>query len=456
ERGRGRPQQALAAHQAAGELADDLALAIPGVEGRSNFVTAHARGDADHVTLLLEQGQPEAALCVAAASRARHMRSLWSRLRPALPPAERERYRQLLAAHQRHRLAVNERLKDAWSLSDAELGELRETLRDEAERDDARIAEATALLEGQAPRWSCDALLPPEPGEGLLTMIRSRDEAVFLLATERTVVAERILVGDQNPEQLAVRAIMALANEIVSLRELRVIPAGAFMTVPFHREMMTRLPRSPVVRYSLGLGRPASEIPRQTPPRAAVIVGAEDLAGVVEEARKARASLEDGGWSVTSRWSPEDPQQPLLLHYSGHGHRRGPGGWQSDLELPDYGRLSAAALVAGAQAPTWVVLAACSAAAPDPRTVDGGMNLASAFILAGAELVIAPTEAVDDKTAQTLGEALYQGTGALPTGDSTIADVLVHKLTAMQRSQLSSGEPEDPARSYATWRAWEG
>jgi|GEM_PF-4031361 len=470
ERARGNPDAALVAYAQASELADALALAVPGARGRSALATAHSRNDAAHVDLLLEVGDPEGALCVAASSRARHMRALWARERPALPPEDQRRYRALLAEHQVSREHTADQLRDAWELSDAALDRLHAKLELEGEHADALLAEATALLERRAPQWSCGAIMPQRAGEAVLAMIenggtggtgeKGESEVILLLAIAGR---DQIAVGraplPSGPQKTAQegaaqddsarafeRALEPLRPVLEQVEVLRAIPSGRFMSVDIHRVLPGR-----VVYYSLGLGTGASMV-RPAGRRAAVVAGARDLAGVTAEVELTGARLGALGWVVTATWSPIVERQPALLHYSGHGHRSGVDGWRSALDLPGVGTVGASEIIAAQRSPAWVVLAACSAAQVDPRAVDGGMNLASAFLLAGAELVIAPTVDVDDEAALALSRGLYAGEGS--SLDRDALGLALAQIQRRQSAELEAGEVLPPARDYSSWRAW--
>jgi tetratricopeptide (TPR) repeat protein len=458
ERAEGRRQAALEAHARAAVLADRLALSVPGTAGRSMVVTAHSRVDAEHVELLLELGRPEQALCVAAGTRARHLRALWARLRPPLSGADRLAYQALLSRYEERRQTIESRLAETWSLSTTQLAALQAKLRGEGEQADELLERATALLERAAPQWSCERILPHEAGQGVLTMIAGpkRERWWFMLARagQPTRVVE-IAGGTPssgasvNAETLANRALAALAPELDELASLVVIPVAEFAQVDLHRLLAPTHPTL-ALRYSLGLGRghePSATV-RPEPPRAAVVAGAADLDAVDREAAQVSRRLREQGWSVESSWSPIQAEQPDLLHYAGHGHHTGLAGWRSYIELPGFGRLSAAELVAAQRAPKLVVLGACSAGRSDAEVIDGGMNLAAAFLLAGADLVIAPSGAVEDEVALELAGALYRSL------EHARGELLAAALAERQRTELAAGSSGEGPGSSLRWRVW--
>lgn len=450
----GHDELALAAHEQAARLADQLALAVPGSAGRSMLVTSHGRADAEHVELLLELGRTDSALCVAAGSRARHLRTLWARLRPPLPAAVQHEYQALLGRHEARRRSIDAQLEQAWTLSTAELEQLHARLRSEGEQTDELLDRATALLEREAPQWSCAQILPRVPEQALLTMIADADHHRwwFMLARgDRALQVVELTAGD-SAEQLARAAVLALEPALAGVERLDVIPIGEFTGVDVQRLLFERPSLAKLVlHYSLGLGSlglDRSDRARTLEPRAAVVAGATDLAAVTREAGRVDEALRGHGWEVASSWSPTASDQPTLLHYSGHGHHVGLAGWRSFIDVPGFGPLTAAGLVAIQRAPDLVVLGACSAGSSDAEIIDGGMNLAAAFLLAGAELVVAPSGPVDDETALALASELYR--------DFTVPDpdALVRALIERQRAQFDAAVIEPGPRSTLRWRAW--
>lgn len=444
---------ALEAHERAARLADQLALAVPGSAGRSMLATSHGRADAEHVELLLELERLEPALCVAAGSRARHLRTLWARLRPPLPAAEQHEYQALLSRHEARRKSIDAQLEQAWTLSTTELEQLHVRLRSEGEQADELLDRATELLERAAPQWSCAQMLPRAPEQALLTMIADADHQRwwFLLARGGRAPQVIELEADGPADQLARQALLALEPALAGVERLDVIPIGEFVSVDLQRLVFERPSLAAMVlHYSLGLGqqREAAELELELEPRAAVVAGATDLAAVTREAGRVAETLRGHGWQVDSSWSPTATEQPTLLHYSGHGHHTGVAGWRSFIEVPGFGPLTAAGLVAIQRAPNVVVLGACSAGSSDGEIIDGGMNLAAAFLLAGAELVVAPSGPVDDETALALAGELYREFATPDQG------ALVRALVVRQRAEFDEAAIEPGPRSTLRWRAW--
>lgn len=262
------------------------------------------------------------------------------------------------------------------------------------------------------------------------------------LVTEATSVQV-----DQGVEAAAEAILDRFDKKLGSARQVKVIPVGAFALVEFHRLWMARGNDHPLIVYSLGLGTStqSAALPERS---AAVVAGSYDLAAVTREATAVGEHLRKHGWVVSDRWSLDDREQPRLLHYAGHGNGGDGLGWNSAIDVPEIGRISAAQIVAGQRSPDLVVLGACSAGRISSDSIDGGMNIAAAFLLAGAQLVVAPTRDVDDEAAHELGVGLYRD---LEAAD---AEVLVRALAQEQREQLSRGEVLTQSTSFSAWRAW--
>jgi tetratricopeptide (TPR) repeat protein len=451
ERARGRSDAALERFSEASKLADELAMSVAGDAGRSRFVTSHGRADVALVELQLEQGDNRAALCTAMAARARHLRGLWSRLRPPLSGASERRYRDLLSQHRERKQAIAEQLESSWTLSDAELELLREQLQAESVRADQLLAEATELLERGTPTWSCERMLPVRPGEAVLTMTPTSDRGIWtaMFAVQDSageLLIEIKQVATVDGVEAAAEAILdAFARDFALARTVRVIPVGAFVGVEFHRLWLARGHHGPMIIYSLGLGAVAGD-PRER--SAAVVAGSSNLAAVSREATTVAERLRERGWAVDERWRWDAEQQPSLLHYAGHGFDGDGLGWGSAIELPGIGRVSAAQVVAGQRAPELVVLGACGAGRATSDSIDGGMNITAAFLLAGAQLVISPSHDVDDDAAYELALRLYRDF------DRPDAEMLIRALAEGQREQLEGTKAHAGSESFNLWRAW--
>ncbi|NVB40381.1 CHAT domain-containing protein [Pseudenhygromyxa sp. WMMC2535] len=444
ERRSGDRQAALAVYDRAETLADELALQLPADGLRTSFTTALSRARARHVALLAELERPEDALCTILAARARHARALIARPGRAL---DDPRYLELLGRYHELGEVVSEALVTRRGASVAELETIDAQLeRLQGERTEL-LREALAVLERDPPSWRCALALPRGPREGLLTMYPDAEASGWWLAFARgeQAVVEHLDASGALEDALVERGLAQLdaAGLLSGLTQLTVVPVGRLAAIDVHDLPRMRSPQAPRVRYSVALGaaRGAAELGEEAGPAmdARVLAYGDDLAEVDAETEAVAGLLEARGWSLGQRWSPVEADPPTLLHYAGHGRRAGISGWDSGLARAS--GLEPRVLIAGQRAPRYVVLGACDTGTSDLDTIDGGMNMAFAFLLAGAEVVIAPDQPVDDQVARRFAEALY---AELPRARVPGSAQWQAALTEIQR--------RDPA--FAAWRAW--
>lgn len=431
---------ARAHFEAAERLADGIALGIDGASGRSLFSTSRSRSRSRYVELLLELDDRPAALCSALGSRARHLRALAAggRAGDANDPVGRT-HRAKLSEYHRRKAALIERERGAWKLSAAARRHEAEASASESLALDEQLRELRRAIESNADLgpWDCRAVRPAEPGQGLLTMIHdARDEGWYFLL-DRVAAIDVVHVArspGQSVEASARAALDALAGQLAELDELEVVAIGEFAGLDFQALAPASLP----VVHGLGLG-PAS--PRAWQARASVHAGAGGLQHAEREASVVRRALVDAGWQLAP-WQPRGSDELDLLHFAGHGTWAGTSGWRSALQLGPGDWLTSGELIAAQHAPRFVLLSACTAGMTSPDTIDGGMNMAVAFLLAGAELVIAPDHEVDDAAALQLAERLYE---ALPRAEQ--GDELADRWRAELRE--ATGDPR-----HRGWRMW--
>jgi hypothetical protein len=126
-----------------------------------------------------------------------------------------------------------------------------------------------------------------------------------------------------------------------------------------------------------------------------------------------------------------------LVHYAGHGQYGGDDGWDSALPLAGGAALTVADILALPAVPPRVVLSGCETA--ETSTLAGQqLGLAQAFVLAGAEEVVAASRPVRDRTARRISELLHQ------ERDVSLA-------RSLQRAQRHLRE-EDPTADWAAFR----
>jgi CHAT domain-containing protein len=150
--------------------------------------------------------------------------------------------------------------------------------------------------------------------------------------------------------------------------------------------------------------------------RAAVIFDPTlDLRGSYGEADHVADALRKSGWNVDvlgGAKATSGAVMPLLgkvrlFHYAGHGVFGGREAMESFLPLAAGGHLSLADVLAADAVPARVVLSGCETARAADDAPAESLGIAQAFVVAGAELVVAPVRPVDDALAARMSKALY-------------------------------------------------
>ncbi|MFV8755567.1 CHAT domain-containing protein [Nannocystaceae bacterium ST9] len=422
-------------------MADVIALSIDGATGRSSFASSRSESRGRHVELLLRLDDRPAALCVVLGGRARHLRALaaGSGDLDHLDAATRKRYRDLLGDYHARKRAMGQRVRESWRLSLAERDELVNELAGEAKALDQLLHDARRLVEQDRPQWSCERVRPREPEQALLTMIADADGRgwyFFLDVGGRVEVVHVWPTEGETSAALAARALAELIGRSSEFEILTVVATGEFVGLDFQSEV------GDDVRVIHGMGLGSSSTGQPWRGEVALHAGTGGLAHTEREISAVAAILEAAGWRVVD-WSPTSSSQPDLLHFAGHGERFGTTGWDSALRLAGDERLTSGELIAGRRSPRLVVLGACAAGMTSPEMIDGGMNMAVAFLLAGAEIVIAPDREVEDEVAVELAAMLYEGAPD-PEHAGELGEHLMKRLVAVNAADAR----------FRSWRIW--
>jgi hypothetical protein len=408
--------------------------------GRELFLAGRRASAEGLVELLLRQGETEAGFCRARLARGRALRTIDRTARIAgLSLEQRARRDELLFGF----LALQDTLaaerREDWRFS-APQRENRERRRAERAAEGKQMLDEALRLIGGEGASTCEQLPELPDGEVMLLQFPRPDGGWWLfVADARGVDASAWAEGEALP----------FAERIAAARRIRVLPTGAGWALPFHAlpfRSGVLLDVAPVV-YSLDL--PARE-PRSHAVGKAVVVAnpSEDLPEAEREAAEVVRRLRAADWTVDDHAQTEANRAQLLdaladatlLHYAGHGTHAGVDGWDAALLLHDGDRLAVSDILALPRVPDAVVLSGCDTATVDLGTVAGGMNLGHAFVLAGANWVVAADAEVEDKLARAIGEALY--------ADGVPKDGF-DGPEALRRAQLSA-RSEHPGR----WQAF--
>lgn len=439
----------LPAAQGAYEAAEAiLDRAVPtALVGVSGEVAPARRRESAHrlASVLLAQERPEQALCTLreAQSRVGTLAQLFYRLDEGARSSLRPRIEEYLAAKHEY----EDRLVGAEELPSTERRRARQEaarLRLQLDRD---ALEILATRTGYQAHPSCDDLSARSPGELLLGIYPYRDELI-VIAQDDAEITYRVLADYESLTRsgkttwLSSVLLNPLSERLDHATRVRVLASGEAAAIdvhalPFRGGILVQ--HVPVV-YGLDLPPPLRR-GGESATRALVLVDA--LAkGARGEERQVRGQLQHGGWEVESRdssgVSTSELRQALSavghLHYAGHayydagaGSRRAggasaldepvlrlwppyPGGAASEpsyLPLGRRGRLDVQDILMMEHVPRSVVLMGCVTGVHDERMAYGGFSLATAFLGAGAEVVIASTREVDGSDAALVGRGLY-------------------------------------------------
>ncbi len=420
----------------AAEAILEATLETVGVEvGRELFLAGRLASAQGLVDLLVGEGRVEDALCRARLARGRALRSLDRVARiAALSDAELTRHEQLLFAYLGLRDRIEAERRDDWSFSAAEREQREgrrgeqlleaEALLDEALRLVGRGRERAPTHAGGHVAGSCESLPSLAEGEVMLMQFPSATGSWIFIA-DHTGVSVSAAPGPSRFEDWTSAALSHASERIAAATRIRVLPTGAGWSIPFHALPFAEgvlLDVAPVV-YSLDLAdRRAPQ--REWSSSAALVIAdpSEDLPYARREAELVSQALSERGFLVERREGAEATRAALaerlgsvaLLHYAGHGLHTGAGGWQAALLLHEGEKLGVSDILALPRVPEGVVLTGCDTATAIIDTLDGGMNLGRAFVLAGARWVVAAEGKVDDALAQRIGEALYRRELAAP------------------------------------------
>lgn len=431
---------ALADYRRAERLLEREQLLVPMHAGRGTFVAQRARATRRHLDLLLRLGRNGEALELVRRARGRYLRSVRRFTSVArLGAAEREAWDRTVADYQRRRLELDGEAAASWRLPAGEWRAAEERRRGRRRALQDRLDELLAILDG--PADPADAAASGDPalaqaslgqqpvarhlaGELLLAYHPLDDGWAGLAADASGVVARRLGAVDParlSPAELAERLLEPFAERIAAARRVRVLAHGPLWQVDFHALPFAGglLLAGREVVYSLDLpGRGDSAglgagVGADGPGPALVVADPEgNLPGARREAA-AVAPLLARRLAVDRLTGAEATGPALrrrlagagLLHYAGHGVS---AGWDSRLPLAGGGALTIDDVLVLAPAPPLVVLSGCETAAVPADAPAEGMGLAHAFLIAGAEAVVATVRRVPDEASSALVAGFYE------------------------------------------------
>jgi tetratricopeptide (TPR) repeat protein len=440
----GRSDAARKAYADADVLLDSWSHLAPLGEGRETFLARYEASTRERVDFLLRQAERERepagwikeAATAARTGRARILGSLqWLDRLDALSPSEHARWDKAVTDYRLRleALRVNKAKNDRSLPGDA----LTRAAQEEA-AENKRLHDAFEEALSMAPRSANGALVPAPraPGEVMLLCQPVQGGWVGFAITRDRTVFRRLAEKDPGapPEQVATQLLDSFSDVLEGATQIRFAPHGRLSGVDFHklpwrgRRLLDRF----TVTYGVDLPRERSAAPASSHPPLAILVAnpLRDAPGTSRAARSVAAALEESGWRVqlieheaathdVVRAALGQPGVELFF-YAGHGRYQGRDGWESGLRLADDVRFTVADVMALSRVPPRVVLSGCETAKAADDTPVEGLGLAQAFVVAGANEVVATVRPVEDKLAERVMRALYnkeEGGALLPGRD---------------------------------------
>lgn len=438
----GRRGAAIAHLNVARGLVERMMREIPVGEGRAGFLGGHDLGVRTLIDALVAGGAARDALRVARETRAAELAQLTRIDRLSrLEPEARRQWDEAISRYQRIRSDIERLAEQDWTLSSSALLQARAERRTRAEEARAALDQAYALLASRRSQRDEIRLNEPAPGELYLAFAPGARAWYAFAATNERVTVRPVPSNSFSSREGAAAVLLLFARELAGAESLRVFPYGLADQADWHMVPWEGKPLAaslPVV-YALDVpARTDPSAPTARPPqrrhiadagppltegiaRSAIIVAnpTGDLPAASAEADAVAESLAQ--WRVLRLEGERATRQTLLaalsnldlLHYAGHAEITDEGGLTAALRLGGNSRMELGDLLATESVPKVVILSACEAAAT-PAFVPSLLGLGQAFVLAGAQAVLAPKQAVGDMAAKRFVQAFY---AALATAD---------------------------------------
>lgn len=455
----GQRDAAVVAYRQAEDEAQRLAeLAAVGV-GRDAAVTAHGESTERLVDLLVELERQDEALCVAREAQARRIQAVG---RKPATPEQSDALDRAIDEYETARRALDTAMSQAQWLPRKELEQLR---LDVARGEERRSEAANEILKAQSTwRPSCEQLVPRAAGELLLGIYPARGGWRILVQDDTGTYASWLAGGPTHAlddTELGVELLAPLHERLQAAQRVRVLASGRAQAVDVHLlawNGATLVEQRPVTY--------GAELPQQ-PMRAAGSIAllvadpTRTLRSVPAEVGAAAAWMTERGWTLEVP-PPEQAGRERVLaglarasffYFSGHGehdvgmararalppYAGGTRDWPARLRLAPPTVLEVQDVLMLASAPRHVALLGCETGVPGSDA--GGMSLALAFLVAGAEEVVATPVAVADATGSTTGLELLEG----------LSESGVDLAAGLQRAQAGMLRRGEAVGRYRVW-----
>lgn len=413
----GRHEEALERYRSAHELAWVTAALVALGGGRDTFLASWQHRAAGHVELLIQLGRTAEAFEVARDLRAAMLDNLVRSRRLAADDPQTVAQRAAILRRYADLRSRQERAgREAWALRDRERA-ARASRVQSWEKE--ALASIDALLDGPVAS-DPTRRRAPEPGEVLLSWFPTRRGTLVFVAKagSDTPDAEVVALGPFAGPPIA--TVGALRPHLAGVQRIVLLPSGSLREVDLQWERaqgQALIELAPVV-WSLDLGLPPA-------PGGEGALVASDARGDLPWARWEGAQVAAAltrqalpvehlrGTTITRAALMERFATTGLLHVAGHG-QAGKDTLEAELILADDGALTVGDVLSAGRGPARVVLSGCETARTLQTDVET-LGLGQAFVLAGANAVVASVRPVDDEVTAVWMTALYEA--GFATGD---------------------------------------
>jgi tetratricopeptide (TPR) repeat protein len=453
----GRDDEAERAYEAAEALLDRQRVHVGVERDTASFLRGREASARAIVELGVKRGHIEQAMRAARRARSRVLATLQRIARVAeLDANARRLWGDAIGEYLRVRGELEREAEGDWKLPGDSIARLERVRR--AREEAARAAlerTVTEVLGSAADDRDAGVLVPRATssphGTALEVVIHPGETRWYVLARSsngESIASPFTPPADASNAGAWAPALLGPIDRLVAAaRRIVVFPYGASRNVdvaalPFRGEPLFN---HASVAYALDLPRSSTPAGAEAAPPHLLV--ASDPIGDLPNARREGALVAEAWHAPTRRTvlrGDEVTRDALLdalpaashLHFAGHGIFDGESGWQSALRVARGGRLTATDILSRRRVPRTVVLSACESARTGAESPVETFGLAQAFVVAGADEVLAATRPVDDRLSFDLARAIYDELRERP--ETTLESALAHA----QRALLPRASPD--------------
>ena len=421
-------EKANRAYEDARKVLEEQASLIPLGVGRWAFLGHYHQIAAEQLDILLQLARPKQVIEVARLSRTSGLRFLERASRIAqLDTRERRRWNALVSRYQAQRDRRDALASKTTSGRARDVGRYLSELRRAEKERDRLVREALAVLGGQ-PKTPLTTVHNLPAGTLVIGYHRlPRGWLAFAVMGEltRTARLPELHLDTMDTRQLASELLSPFRKMINDAGRMILLPAGKLSRLSIHalpfdgtKPLLAQMP----VSYSLDL----TPVPTsaESDEKAVVVLASQPqrkLPMAKQEALYVTEQVRAGGNHadlVYAEKSDREDIEALLtsknttyLHYVGHAdYSKAEDGSKSGLDIKTNYRLEAQDILMFRRVPRRLFLSGCKTASTWSIT-SVGLGVATAFLLAGAEDVVAASDDVTDQLAYAFSkQVLARGT----------------------------------------------